>query len=446
MPNHNGDDYTPTISKVLGDRIREARRELQMTQNELAGNDYSISYISAVERNKIRPSLRALAFLASKLNVQLSDLLAGNQDEFGEAATVVAASESDLQDTLAQCQMALAAHQPQSVVGRLEALRDSTTLPSLRTQINLLLGEAYIALGKGVEAKEVLEHNLVLTKDVDPVTQEYSRNLLGTAYNRMAMHMLAAECHRQCLEAIESGITRDPSFTLSVLHNLGNDYLLLGQFDEAIGLFKQASLLGQRLQTPQATAQLYWEISQRYRSDGKIAESQRFADMAAEHLRAAANRHIFAHVQSNLGLAYAEQGQNDDAERTLETARDLAERNGDAQGRSMALSSLSRVQLARGAKREALAAAQHALTAAEAGEDRDALGRAHLALGESLAANNKNAEADTHFSTGLQLLQDSGSPAELARAYERYSSLLEQRGDVKQALEYMKRARSGATR
>lgn len=51
----------------IGSRIRERREELGLTQEELAGNEYSKSYISQVERGHTWPSLHALQYIARRL-------------------------------------------------------------------------------------------------------------------------------------------------------------------------------------------------------------------------------------------------------------------------------------------------------------------------------------------------------------------------------------------
>jgi transcriptional regulator with XRE-family HTH domain len=56
----------------VGDLIRQMRRQRNLTQTELGGNSYSKSYVSAVEKNTIRPSPAALRFFAEQLE-QRSD-------------------------------------------------------------------------------------------------------------------------------------------------------------------------------------------------------------------------------------------------------------------------------------------------------------------------------------------------------------------------------------
>src|SRR5215469_5323882 len=59
----------------LGHRLRRARLNRNLTQGEVAKNQFSVSYVSAVERGQIRPSLGALEKLAERLHVPLTDLL-----------------------------------------------------------------------------------------------------------------------------------------------------------------------------------------------------------------------------------------------------------------------------------------------------------------------------------------------------------------------------------
>jgi|YelNatPaOPRAMG01_1025707.scaffolds.fasta_scaffold145167_1 transcriptional regulator with XRE-family HTH domain len=63
------------IKKVVGQKIRNIRKEKGLTQEEL-GNLCGLSYkfISDVERGKQNPSLDSLASIAKGLNVQLSTL------------------------------------------------------------------------------------------------------------------------------------------------------------------------------------------------------------------------------------------------------------------------------------------------------------------------------------------------------------------------------------
>lgn len=72
---HARDQAVMTHPMTLGERLRTARYARKMTQQELAREAFSNSYISAVERDKMTPSLPALRLLAERLSVSLTYLL-----------------------------------------------------------------------------------------------------------------------------------------------------------------------------------------------------------------------------------------------------------------------------------------------------------------------------------------------------------------------------------
>src|ERR1700694_4282627 len=76
------------VAARVGTNIKEVRTKLGKTQAQLAAPEFSISYISAIERGKIRPSLKALSILARRLDVPLTFLLEGSPAGAAEARAV----------------------------------------------------------------------------------------------------------------------------------------------------------------------------------------------------------------------------------------------------------------------------------------------------------------------------------------------------------------------
>ncbi len=68
----------PTLQQarsLLGERVRAARQAANLTQQDLAGPDFSKSYISAIERGKMTSSFQALHILAERLGCPISYFL-----------------------------------------------------------------------------------------------------------------------------------------------------------------------------------------------------------------------------------------------------------------------------------------------------------------------------------------------------------------------------------
>jgi len=63
------------IKKRLGKRIAELRRKKGLTQEDLSEkSDYSVEFVSFVERGINSPSVEGCERIAKALNIQLKDL------------------------------------------------------------------------------------------------------------------------------------------------------------------------------------------------------------------------------------------------------------------------------------------------------------------------------------------------------------------------------------
>src|SRR5690349_17696324 len=91
--------------QTLGERLRQARRERGMSQEQLAKPEFTKSYVSAVERGKARPSLKALSLMARRLNLPMTELLAAPTPQ--EAAPDLVALSTNLADRLDQAALLL---------------------------------------------------------------------------------------------------------------------------------------------------------------------------------------------------------------------------------------------------------------------------------------------------------------------------------------------------
>ena len=57
---------------MLVKKIRALRLKMGMTQQDLAGTDFTKSFISQIEKNHARPSLKSLQIIADRLGKTLS--------------------------------------------------------------------------------------------------------------------------------------------------------------------------------------------------------------------------------------------------------------------------------------------------------------------------------------------------------------------------------------
>lgn len=84
----NGEVFRQPLA-TIGDRIRERRLELGLSQRALASEGVSYAYISRLEANTRQASTKALRKLAPKLKVSVYWLETGEEDPAEQLAQLV---------------------------------------------------------------------------------------------------------------------------------------------------------------------------------------------------------------------------------------------------------------------------------------------------------------------------------------------------------------------
>src|SRR6266571_2241978 len=101
-----GDSHSQ-MGQSVGAKIRAARQAKKYTQSQLAAPDFSVSYISAIERGQIRPSLRALEILARRLGLSSTQLLPGSNGKNIAIQNVQLRSQAEIAFTLLEAEVLL---------------------------------------------------------------------------------------------------------------------------------------------------------------------------------------------------------------------------------------------------------------------------------------------------------------------------------------------------
>ncbi|HEV7129233.1 MAG TPA: tetratricopeptide repeat protein [Ktedonobacterales bacterium] len=438
---------TPT-SRV-GHRIRRARLNRNLTQGELAKGAFSVSYVSAVERGQIRPSLGALERLATRLQVPLSDLLTEQTDSDLEDSIALAESHSaefeqgreEISARLREAQLLARQQRPDEAITVLKQVVAQATSPRDTAAANFYLAGCYMTKEQPDKARGALLEAMPIAERIgDRELLERSRAELGNVYELQGKHLLALECHRACYEAIQRNIMRDPLYKLNVLGSLGNEYWQLGEYDKAVEILKEAAELSNDVLNPERLGYIYSILSSSYNAQGDTARAKRYALHSIQSYEEVGNKRQAAYVHSRLGRAYLHADQLEEAEAHLRVANDMARKLDDPRGMSESARSLSELHLRR---QEYDAAEDDARAALEAADrQKDSLQRADalLAMSEALEARGKRKEADAHVKQALTLLEKSGSLQHAATGYSRVSRLYKARNDPARALEMLERA------
>jgi len=437
---------TPTVR--LGQRLRQARLARNLTQSEVAQNQFSVSYISAVERGQIRPSLGALEKLSERLQVPVADLL--RVDE-GIAAGVLPRAEffplgpgaerDEVEVQLRESQILMQQGQPQQAIQILTALRSRGLSAREQALVGWRLGQCYIALKHGDQARAEAQEALLLAERLnDPELRERVRVALAEGLGLINKHQAALDQLRLAREAIEAGAVRDPVFRLDVLYLMGSTQWQLGDLEGAITTLAEAAATANDVLIPERIGALYAQLAEQYRVAGDGRRARLYATHSLAAYEDAANRRLARQVLTRLGRAYAQSGQVREATTLLESARERAELQQDPRALAETLSALAGIYLKEQRTDDAARAAQQAIEFAESIGDAVLQAEAQLVLGQVLEAKNDEGGAERNFEEAIRRLRAADAIYPLSDAYAQYSAFLERRGNSKKALDILKQA------
>ena len=435
------------VAARVGSNIREVRTKLSLTQSQLASPEFSISYISAIERGKIRPSLKALSILAKRLDVPLTFLFEGSPGGAAEARTVgySPAASGPVQRVdveLLQANVLLQQHAYIEASELLAPIQADRITTDQANQLFLLRGQLHLGMGEYQEAAVDLRAAVSQAENRGEIEYaERARNLLGQAYFSLSNYTLALENHLRCANALESQLINDPIFALEVYSNLANDLFRHGDLERAITSYHQAlAILDGMKRESKSFAQKYMEIGQQFKNAGKILIAREYLMRSLAIYGMRDEQRAVGLTHQRLGKALEKQNDLDGAEQEYRQAIAIEEELEDDVTASLCHTSLAELLVKRGKTDAAEQEAQSALASAKHSGDAQTQGQALIALAQ-LRHNAKDyTGADELFSQALDLLDESNAHELAGVAYSRYANLLEQRGEVQRSLTAFKKA------
>lgn len=435
------------VAARVGANIREVRTKLNLTQAQLAAPEFSISYISAIERGKIRPSLKALSILARRLDVPLTFLLEGSPAGAAEARAVgysPADSGPDLRVDveLLEANVLILQHRYDEANALLTPLQPDRITTDQAYRLFLLRGQIHLGLHQYQEAVVDLRAAVSQGEGLNDVEYtERARNLLGKAYYQLYNYTLAMENHQRCYSAIVNQQISDPIFALDVYTNLANDYFRHGELEKAVEFYHKAlETMADLRRDSKGYAQKYLEIGEHYKSIGKISLARDYVMRSLAIYDMRDEQRLVGLTHQWLGKTLEKQGNLDEAEREYREAIALEEELEDEVAASQCHTSLAELLLKRQDTAGAENEAQAALEAAQKSSDPQAQGQALIALAQIRHDAKDYENADRLFEQALELLEGSNSHELAGLAYSRYANLLEQRGEVQRSLAAFKKA------
>jgi transcriptional regulator with XRE-family HTH domain len=417
---------------VLGSRLRAKRKALRLSQHQLGGDEFSPSYVSAVERGKIRPSLKALYILADRLGEPVTYFL---QDEGAGQA------ESLFEDTEEAASIDISQGRPQDAIAKLLSLSLAGYGAKAQATVYLRLGQAYIANQQPAEAIPALREALRLAETATETALAASARLYqGIAYYRQQRPAQALEYHRHCLQSVKEGSIKGPGFALLVYDWLGRDLAALGQEKDALPYCEAAMKLAGSLVDLRSVGAAQWEAASAYKHDGSQSLARVHARRSLAAYEALTVLAASASVRTTYAAILSSAGKQSAAESALREAEGLGDCIGDGGIKASASIQLGQIAGEKKQYTEAERLLKRGIEEATALGERQVAGEGDMSLAQVYTAQNRRQDAERCFQAGIAMLAEAGASEGLSKAYFRYGQALVAWGESSKGSEYLEKA------
>ena len=421
---------------TVGAKLRAERLAKKYTQYQLAQPEFSVSYISAIERDQIQPSLRALEILSARLGLNSADLLPVRGQAFHKTHAAQHAARSGEEIDLLLLEAALSLHQrkPERAVELLRTLPTLKDMPGTEALIRYLLGRAYFESGQLQESEQALTEAAQLAHETQSPLYPCILSVQQALYIALQWPDQANQAQREAMLWLEQAQATPTNafFRAQLLFHLGRAASHAEQFAQAQELLQQALAAFNEPISYEALVSVYQSqnapqlaVLYGYRWLW-VTLQQRLPTLRSE-------------IQHALGRALRQSNPDKAYTALLEVAQE-AEARHDTLTQASAHVHLAACLLERGKIEQAEEYARTAQDMAEQTGSNGITADALLLQGELAYRRQAYERGDVFFASGLAMLEELGFTEELVEQQAHYARLLEECGQLHKAIIYWKRA------
>jgi tetratricopeptide (TPR) repeat protein len=412
------------LAAEIGGRIRSARLQVGLTQQQLAEGRYTKAYVSALEKGQAKPSIAALTFFAERLGLPPTHFLA-------DPAGAWTRLEADIH---------LAAGNWRAAADAYEALLPLAADRRRRAEILRGLAEGLCRLDEGgraiTAAAEAVEIFRALGRRTDAALASY---WLSFAHyireNRTEARALLADL----LEQVRAGLDVAPDFKMRLLVAMAMNESRDGEHERALTYLEEARALSSEMDDRRRATFLF-SLAISYRETGDLEAAVRTGAESLALFRAANAEFEVGSLENELALTYLALGNLRRAAELAAASRTRFEQLADNRWLAHVLDTQARIALAEGLPDQALTLARAALRLAEDADNEKAKLDALLTRAKAEAATGDTKQVLVTYEAAARLARERGTPAQVREALGEWAAALASSGRHDQAYELTREA------
>lgn len=413
--------------ETIGERIRRLRLAQGLSQRELSGPGVSYAYVSRIEANQRKPSLKVIRLLARRLDIDPGYI------ETGDPVSEAARRELRLVDAELELRLGQDEERAEAELDALmrEKANDITGVHA-RAALGLLASQRAdhlrtIRLLKGATASSY----------ITPEARGDVYEALAAAYAANGTPNRAIRLLRQCIEAV---VEKEEAVSQLVRYKslLAEHLTLSGARDEARVVVSDAATIASGISSSSARGTLLWVAGKAAWMAGDPGAANRQMSQAIAILEATDDTLALARAHLANAQMLALNAETDEAAAQLHQAERLIELVGDRDDLGVLRAEQAKLAARAGDAETAVKRARQAeeLLASDARHQADA----QHALGAAYAAAGDIDAADAAFKLAVDLIEARSQRREAAQIAREWARALRAAGHESEAFSVMERA------
>lgn len=335
----------------LGQKIRELRIAKGLTQSDLGSGLVTPSMISQIESDKANPSYKVLEAIADKLETPLEHFLADIQTQLEQTSAHKVA------------RALLTSESYERAAGLLESLieRPSPTLNIIEVKADL--GECYLQLGRYEAASSLFEDVMqIAEKSENHIAILQALNKMGIIEQKRQKYHLAIYHWRKAFESFDSLPQQEPFLQSQILTHLGSIHYQLGELQDALIYFSKAHEFLAQSNHFEQIGFTYLGLGLSYKKIQEFEKAAEYSQYAIAIFESLKNIKLSIDVKKNYGVLKGEEGNMEEAMKIFTECLDEYERHHYKIEAASVYGEIARLHLRNEAYKDAISAAEKALS------------------------------------------------------------------------------------
>ena len=412
--------------------VRRARLEASLSLAQVAAGEVSRTAIHLIEYGRVKPSIETLRVIARQTRKPIEYFLL-----YPDAH----ADQIERHKELRELETLTLVRDFGGVIKLGLTLLDKRWSEEDRALTRFYLGQAYCRLVEPHEALLYLpparaQFELREDEQIAVDALDWEASAWGLLEDPKAITMA-----NEALERCRKIDPRPQQLEARILGHLANAFVVARSWAAAISNYHAAVDAASAVKDLLQLAKMHHGLGTTYQQLRQPATARQHFDKALALYSIESDLSAVYRVENDLGNLLLQEGQIDSAERHFLTALAGAEElNMNRRGRGFILANLGEVSWKKGRLEEARRYLNEALEAGEVFGERIVLTEARVLLGRLDEEVGNRGSADDHFLEAIRILDGLEMPNRLRDCHMAYAQVLEDRGDLRGAIQHLRLA------